>query len=81
MRGVFRVPSSCFFAALPLCFFDGREDASSTYEFRTVDRVLEKAEGAAFIGQVVIAMTVVAGEDSRRGGSDLVGACEPAACA
>ena len=46
-----------------------------------MDRVLEKAEGAAFIGQVVIAMTVVAGEDSRRGGSDLVGACEPAACA
>ena len=39
-----------------------------------MDGVLEKAEGAVVIGPVVIAMTVVAGEDSRRGGSDLVGA-------
>ena len=45
---------------------------------RKVDGVLEEAEGAVLVGPVVIAMTVIAGEDSRRRGADLGGGLEPA---
>jgi hypothetical protein len=45
---------------------------------RKVDGVLEEAEGAVLVGPVVIAMTVIAGEDSRRRGADLSGRLEPA---
>jgi len=43
-----------------------------------VDGVLEETESAVLVGPVVLAMTVIGGEDSPRGGNDLGSGLDPA---